>query len=102
MSIKVTGNPQIDTATAEIAGALRDGGFGRRDQDRYDEAMRLRDEILAGQDTRTDTEVDAEACRVIEQSIYAGGRTNAEVAEYTVRLLRKHGLLNGARPPAGE
>lgn len=50
MSIKTTGNPQIDTATAEIAVALRDGGFGRRDQDRYDEAMRLRDEILAGAD----------------------------------------------------
>lgn len=48
MSIRTTGNPQIDTATAEIAVALRDGGFGRRDQDRYDEAMRLRDEILAG------------------------------------------------------
>lgn len=50
--IKVTGNQQIDGATAEIAGHVRDGRAGGhvryRDQDHYDEAMRLRDEIMAG------------------------------------------------------
>lgn len=48
MSIRATGNPQIDQATAEIAMALRDASPGKRDQDYYDEAMRLRDEILDG------------------------------------------------------
>lgn len=50
--IKVTGNSRIDGATAEIAGHIRDGRVGSRvryrEQDHYDEAMRLRDEILAG------------------------------------------------------
>lgn len=52
MGIKVTGNSRIDTATAEIAGHIRDGRIGShvswREQDHYDEAMRLRDEIMAG------------------------------------------------------
>lgn len=48
MPIATTGNALIDSATAEIAVALRDAGFGRRDQDRYFEAMRLRDEIMVG------------------------------------------------------
>jgi hypothetical protein len=52
MSIKVTGNHQIDGATAEIAGHIRDGRIGSHvrwsEQDHYDEAMRLRDEIMAG------------------------------------------------------
>jgi len=50
--IRVTGNHRIDGATAEIAGHVRDGRVGShvryRDQDHYDEAMRLRDEIMAG------------------------------------------------------
>jgi hypothetical protein len=60
----------------------------------------------AGQDTRTDAQktviarVDAEARKIIEQSIYTGGRTNAEVADYTVRRLRERGLLDGGRPYA--
>jgi hypothetical protein len=47
-----TGNSRIDGATAEIAVHVRDGRVGSharyRDQDHYDEAMRLRDEILQG------------------------------------------------------
>jgi hypothetical protein len=49
--IATTGNSQVDTATAEIAVALRDGrgiGHGWREQDHCNEAMRLRDEIMAG------------------------------------------------------
>jgi hypothetical protein len=45
MSIKTTGNEAVDTATAEIAVALRNASPGKRDQHYYDEAMRLRDEI---------------------------------------------------------
>lgn len=50
MGIKVTGNSRIDTATAEIARHIRDArvGLRYREQDHYDEAMRLRDEIMAG------------------------------------------------------
>jgi hypothetical protein len=47
--IKTTGNDRIDRATAEIAVALRDASPGQREQCYYDEAMRLRDEIMAGQ-----------------------------------------------------
>lgn len=52
-SIKTTGNADIDTATAEIAVALRDASAGTvrgpyPDQRFYDEAMRLRDQIMAG------------------------------------------------------
>jgi hypothetical protein len=47
--IRTTGNHDIDTATAEIAVALRNSSFTvQRDQDYYDEAMRLRDAIMAG------------------------------------------------------
>jgi hypothetical protein len=52
VSIEVTGNDRIDTATAEIAMHIRDGRIGShtrwREQDHYDEATRLRDEIMAG------------------------------------------------------
>ena len=51
MGIKTTGNSRIDTATAEIAVALRDARVGQpryREQDHYDEAVRLRDEIMTG------------------------------------------------------
>ena len=50
MGIQVTGNSRIDGATAEIATHIRDARVGKRyrEQDHYDEAMRLRDEILAG------------------------------------------------------
>jgi hypothetical protein len=46
--IAVTGQPDIDQATAEIAVVLRDAGYGKREQDCYDEASRLRDVIMAG------------------------------------------------------
>jgi len=46
--ITVTGNSQIDRATAEIAVALRNASPGKRDQHYYDEASRLRDEIMQG------------------------------------------------------
>jgi hypothetical protein len=46
--IAVTGNRRADDATSEIALALRDASPGKSDQYYYDEAMRLRDEILAG------------------------------------------------------
>ena len=48
MSIKTTGNARIDQATAEIALYVRGDDPRRRDQACYDEATRLRDEILAG------------------------------------------------------
>ena len=48
MPIKVTGNRGLDDAAAEIAIALRDARPGMRDQAYYDEAMRLRDEIMKG------------------------------------------------------
>lgn len=48
MPVRTTGNELIDQATAEIAGVLRDGDPGKRDQHYYDEAMRLRDEIIVG------------------------------------------------------
>lgn len=48
MSIKTTGNERIDDATAEIAVYLRRAEPGVREQLYYDEAMRLRDEILEG------------------------------------------------------
>src|ERR1700751_2903889 len=46
--IKTTGNERIDTATAELALALRLSKPDKRDQDYYDEAMRLRDEMMTG------------------------------------------------------
>jgi hypothetical protein len=46
--ITITGQPDIDQATAEIAVALRDGRPGQRDQYYYDEAARLRDAIMTG------------------------------------------------------
>jgi hypothetical protein len=53
MPIKTTGNSRIDGATAEIAGHVRDGRIGShvrwREQDHYDEAVRLRNEIMAGE-----------------------------------------------------
>ena len=48
MPIETTGNPRVDTAAAEIAVALRDASPGRREQSYYDEAIRLRDEIMRG------------------------------------------------------
>jgi hypothetical protein len=52
--IEVTGNDRIDTATAEIAVALRDASPGGRDQSYYTEAQRLRDEIMQGAERGTD------------------------------------------------
>lgn len=50
--IRVTGQPDIDQATAEIAVALRDAAGTAAtytpEQHYYDEAMRLRDAILKG------------------------------------------------------
>lgn len=47
--IKITGNADIDQATAEIAVALRYAALNpATDQHYYDEAMRLRDAIMAG------------------------------------------------------
>lgn len=47
--IKVTGNSDIDQATAEIAVALRDAYLNpATDQHYYDEAERLRDAIMEG------------------------------------------------------
>jgi len=48
--IKVTGNHSIDNATSELAIALHHAlaGSGHGDQFVYDEAMRLRDAIMAG------------------------------------------------------
>ena len=46
--IKTTGNHLIDSATAEIAVALRDASPGQRDQEYYDQAARLRDDIIRG------------------------------------------------------
>ena len=44
-----TGNGDIDSATAEIAVALRNAcNYTCGDQDHYDEAMRLRNRIMAG------------------------------------------------------
>lgn len=48
MKIATTGNALIDHATAEIVLALRDASPGKRDQQYYDEAMRLRDDIIVG------------------------------------------------------
>lgn len=45
-SINVTGNPDIDQATAEIAVALRDSGLPEHKA--YEEAERLRDVIMKG------------------------------------------------------
>jgi hypothetical protein len=51
--IRTTGQPEIDTATAEIALAVRDYlGPGRTEQAYYDEATRLRDEICRGERAR--------------------------------------------------
>lgn len=51
--IRVTGNDRIDTATAEIVLVLREGYALRlTEQGYYDEAMRLRDEIMAGERAR--------------------------------------------------
>jgi hypothetical protein len=70
MGIRTTGNSRIDTATAEIAGHVRDGRVGShvkyRDQDHYDEAMRLRDEIIAG------TQVRDAASAEIEPDVFSG------------------------------
>ena len=46
--IKVTGNHEIDQAASELAIVYRDSWPGKPDQFYYDEAMRLRDEILRG------------------------------------------------------
>lgn len=47
--IETTGNESIDQATAEIAVALRNAcRVTCSAQDHYDEAMRLRDEIMNG------------------------------------------------------
>lgn len=51
-SINVTGNHDIDQATAEIAVALRDAGY--TEHEAYAEAERLRNEIMSG--TREITE----------------------------------------------
>ena len=46
--ITPTGNEQIDTATAELALELRMAHPSMREQSLYDEAMRIRDAIMAG------------------------------------------------------
>jgi hypothetical protein len=48
MGIDTTGNEEIDSATAEIALALRDARPGKCEQTYYDDAQRLRDAIMAG------------------------------------------------------
>lgn len=49
MPIQTTGNGDIDTATAEIAVALRNASSALcTDQYYYDEAVRLRNAIMAG------------------------------------------------------
>jgi hypothetical protein len=52
MPINTTGSHQIDQAASEIAGHIRDGRVGShvrwREQEHYDEAERLRDEIIVG------------------------------------------------------
>jgi len=48
MPIQTTGNALIDQATAEIAVTLRDACPGRSDRQYYEEAGRLRDEIIVG------------------------------------------------------
>jgi hypothetical protein len=48
MPINTTGHPDIDSATGEIAVALRNANPGKPEQTYYDEAMRLRDEIMSG------------------------------------------------------
>jgi hypothetical protein len=64
MPIKTTGNRRIDTATAEIAGLVRDARVGSHvrycEQDHYDTAAALRDEILAGARTLVLTELAGE------------------------------------------
>lgn len=60
--IEVTGNSRIDGATAEIAVALRDASPHLRDQYYYDEAMRLRDEIMAGTAELARVSGHCEAC----------------------------------------
>jgi hypothetical protein len=46
--INTTGNHRIDQATSELALALRDADPGQRDQHYYNEAERLRNEIIVG------------------------------------------------------
>jgi hypothetical protein len=52
MPINTTGSHQIDQAASEIAGHIRDGRVGSharwREQEHYDEAERLRNEIIVG------------------------------------------------------
>jgi hypothetical protein len=48
MPINTTGNHQIDQATAEIATMVRSYSAWEREQDAYDEAERLRNEIIVG------------------------------------------------------
>jgi hypothetical protein len=64
--ITVTGQPDIDQATAEIAVALRDASPGKRDQHYYDEAARLRDAIMAG------TRALAEPAKTATDKVYGG------------------------------
>jgi hypothetical protein len=62
--IQPTGINRIDGAAAEIAGHIRDGRVGSHggwsEQDHYDEATRLRDEIIAGARTLVLTELAGE------------------------------------------
>lgn len=48
MGITPTGNSRIDEATAELALELRMAHPSMREQSLYNEAMRIRDEIMAG------------------------------------------------------
>ena len=52
MAIDTTGNDRIDGATSEIAVHIRDARISPhvrwREQEHYNEAMRLRDEIIVG------------------------------------------------------
>ena len=72
-SVNTTGNADIDTATAEIAVALRDAAPGKRDQEYYDEAMRLLDAIMKGTREHAVYSVDVtSACHLKPGDRYAG------------------------------
>lgn len=79
--IKVTGNDDIDTATAEIAVALRAEHPGSNDEYCYRQAERLRDAIMAGA-----LELDDHECI---------GQDEAEHIHDVAMWQRQH----GKRPP---
>lgn len=81
--IETTGNRQIDQATAEIALALRDANPGGRDQEYYEQAQRLRDEIRAGQQM-LDAEFSREHARTcpqhqVQMKTFSDGRAEVSI-----------------------